>query len=368
MWPQLGFKLRYELSKTYDMQSEFDSSNVSFEPSHLRKGALKKGLDISDMPHSSALGGNAISTGTEFGHSDDRSESEDVTDYDNQNQNETESDSDEENSGSIASTTKGTINKIRVTWQSDTENDSTLQSYDPTNIISKGILPQRAGERSSFVTIGFVGNPNAGKSSLINALAGRKVVSVSSTPGHTKHLQTIFLNPYTRLCDCPGLVFPMVGVPYPLQVLGGQVNIAQVRETFSTLAYVGARFPLERAYNLHSLSVPSFATHSIPPPLSSLPSTTDDDTYREEISVDIGKDLNGSGNHIEKIDTEISKRKIVSGWSGFGLAEAYAVKRGYYTRKQIPDAHRAGNEILRDLQTGKIIFAVSPPPAHRRLK
>lgn len=35
-----------------------------------------------------------------------------------------------------------------------------------------------------------------------------QVVSVSRTPGHTKHLQTIFLTPTVRLCDCPGLVFP----------------------------------------------------------------------------------------------------------------------------------------------------------------
>lgn len=33
-------------------------------------------------------------------------------------------------------------------------------------------------------------------------------VSTSKTPGHTKHLQTIFLTPTVRLCDCPGLVFP----------------------------------------------------------------------------------------------------------------------------------------------------------------
>lgn len=44
-----------------------------------------------------------------------------------------------------------------------------------------------------------------------------KVVSVSRTPGHTKHFQTIFLTPSVRLCDCPGLVFPSK-LPKPLQV------------------------------------------------------------------------------------------------------------------------------------------------------
>ena len=35
-----------------------------------------------------------------------------------------------------------------------------------------------------------------------------QVVSVSRTPGHTKHFQTIFLTRNVRMCDSPGLVFP----------------------------------------------------------------------------------------------------------------------------------------------------------------
>jgi len=46
---------------------------------------------------------------------------------------------------------------------------------------------------------------------------GVKVVSVSRTPGHTKHFQTIFLTSTVRLCDSPGLVFPSA-VARPLQV------------------------------------------------------------------------------------------------------------------------------------------------------
>lgn len=52
------------------------------------------------------------------------------------------------------------------------------------------------------------GFPNVGKSSVINSLVGRKVVSVSRTPGHTKYFQTYYLTKTVKLCDCPGLVFP----------------------------------------------------------------------------------------------------------------------------------------------------------------
>lgn len=71
--------------------------------------------------------------------------------------------------------------------------------------------------KNSILTIGCLGQPNVGKSSVMNAMMGRKVVSVSKTPGHTKHFQTIFLTRNVRLCDCPGLVFPS-NVPKAIQV------------------------------------------------------------------------------------------------------------------------------------------------------
>lgn len=57
----------------------------------------------------------------------------------------------------------------------------------------------------SYFSSGF---PNVGKSSVINSLVGKKVVSVSRTPGHTKYFQTYYLTQTVKLCDCPGLVFP----------------------------------------------------------------------------------------------------------------------------------------------------------------
>ena len=84
-----------------------------------------------------------------------------------------------------------------------------------------------AGEENCL-TLGTIGHPNVGKSSLLNSLLGKKKVSVSKTPGHTKHFQTIYLTKNVRLCDCPGLVFPSK-VPKPLQVIMGSFPIAQVQ-------------------------------------------------------------------------------------------------------------------------------------------
>lgn len=73
---------------------------------------------------------------------------------------------------------------------------------------------------STVPCIVFLGFPNVGKSSLINGLVGRKVVSVSRTPGHTRYFQTYFLTPSVKLCDCPGLIFPSL-LPRQLQVCCG---------------------------------------------------------------------------------------------------------------------------------------------------
>ena len=82
-------------------------------------------------------------------------------------------------------------------------------------------------EVSQALTIGCIGHPNVGKSSVINSIVGRKVVSTSRTPGHTKHFQTYFVTCNIQLCDCPGLVFPSI-VDKQQQIFSGLYPIAQV--------------------------------------------------------------------------------------------------------------------------------------------
>lgn len=78
--------------------------------------------------------------------------------------------------------------------------------------------------------VGLVGYPNVGKSSTINALLGSKKVSVSSTPGKTKHFQTLVFSPKITLCDCPGLVFPQFANTQADMVIDGVLPIDQMRE------------------------------------------------------------------------------------------------------------------------------------------
>lgn len=160
--------------------------------------------------------------------------------------------------------------------------------------------------RNGVLTIGCVGTPNVGKSSLMNALMGKKVVSVSRTPGHTKHFQTIFLTKTVCLCDCPGLVFPST-VPKQYQILMGSFPIAQVREPYTAIRFLAERLDLPKLLRLQ---------------------------------------------HQDNDDT----------WSAMDICDAWAAQRHYFTAKAARlDSYRAANSILRMALEGKICMHAYPP-------
>ena len=61
--------------------------------------------------------------------------------------------------------------------------------------------------KAGSVTVGVVGYPNVGKSSLINSLKRTKVCAVAAQAGHTKDLQSVQLERGMRVIDSPGVVF-----------------------------------------------------------------------------------------------------------------------------------------------------------------
>ena len=58
----------------------------------------------------------------------------------------------------------------------------------------------------ALITVGVVGFPNVGKSSLINSLKRSKAAATGNTPGVTKQMQEIQLDKNIVLLDSPGVV------------------------------------------------------------------------------------------------------------------------------------------------------------------
>ncbi|CAG8692878.1 979_t:CDS:2, partial [Acaulospora colombiana] len=136
-------------------------------------------------------------------------------------------------------------------------NDPRVRINTADDLIS--LLAMEAGEIEESpdpdrkLMIGLVGYPNVGKSSTINALLGEKRVSVSSTPGKTKHFQTIHISPLLVLCDCPGLVFPNFATTNGDMVCNGVLPIDQLREYTGPVALITQRIPkyvLETIYGI----------------------------------------------------------------------------------------------------------------------
>ena len=194
--------------------------------------------------------------------------------------------------------------------------DTSILTVDELeSLFLENISADGTGERKT--TIGLVGYPNVGKSSTINALMGAKKVSVSSTPGKTKHFQTLHLSDQVILCDCPGLVFPNFATTKAELVCNGVLPIDQLREYSGPGGLVATRIPRPFLENVYGI--------------------------------------------------KIVVRPIEEGGTGTQTASevlrAYAKARGLNTQgaSSQPDQSRAARYILKDYVTGKLLYCHPPP-------
>uniref|UniRef100_A0A1E1XFH0 Large subunit GTPase 1 homolog n=1 Tax=Amblyomma aureolatum TaxID=187763 RepID=A0A1E1XFH0_9ACAR len=170
-------------------------------------------------------------------------------------------------------------------------------------------------ERNGKTVIGLVGYPNVGKSSTINALLRSKRVSVSTTPGKTKHFQTLNLDEELCLCDCPGLVFPNFVSSKAEMVVHGILPIDQMTDHVGPVNLVGSLIPRHVLESTYSICLPA-------------PHETEDPT-RAPTSEE--------------------------------LLNSYGYMRGFMTQSGLPDNPRASRYILKDFVSGKLLYCVAPP-------
>jgi large subunit GTPase 1 len=233
--------------------------------------------------------------------SDEEEEEEEDDDDDQEEDSETSEDEDEEEAEAGPSA-------------QSTLNTQILTVEELEELFLENISQDSTQDRKT--TIGLVGYPNVGKSSTINALIGAKKVSVSSTPGKTKHFQTIHLSDRVILCDCPGLVLPNFATTKAELVCNGILPIDQLREFTGPAGLVAQRIPHAFLENVYGM--------------------------------------------------KITMRPAEEGGAGVPTASemlrAYAKARGFATTGHgQPDESRAARYILKDYVSGKLLYCHPPP-------
>ncbi|XP_020224847.1 GTPase LSG1-1 isoform X1 [Cajanus cajan] len=192
--------------------------------------------------------------------------------------------------------------------------NSSSSGTGPSNIQSP--CENVAGSSSSDnVVVGFVGYPNVGKSSTINALVGKKRTGVTSTPGKTKHFQTLIISDKLTLCDCPGLVFPSFSSSRSEMIASGVLPIDRMTEHKEAVQVVADKVPRHVIEEIYKISLPkpkSYEPQSRPP-------------------------------------------------LAFELLGAYCASRRYVTASGLPDETRAARQILKDYIDGKLPHYEMPP-------
>lgn len=164
--------------------------------------------------------------------------------------------------------------------------------------------------------VGFVGYPNVGKSSIINALFGSKKVSMSRQPGKTKHFQTLE-SPLFTLCDCPGLVFPSLVATKAHLVINSTMPIDQTigqrseERVIAPVKLIAEKLGTKKLYEFYGIK---------------------------------------SNQILAMRGCQVSR-----------FLHSFAASRGKFLRDKVPDEMWASRSVLRDFTTGKLVYCELPP-------
>jgi nuclear GTP-binding protein len=133
-----------------------------------------------------------------------------------------------------------------------------------TNPFGKGALIQLLRQFAKLhqdrkqISVGFIGYPNTGKSSIINALRKKKVCNVAPIAGETKVWQYITLMKRIYLIDCPGVVFPHGDTETDI-VLKGVIRVENVPAPEDHVEEVLNR--VKKEYIVRNYGIPDWKDH-----------------------------------------------------------------------------------------------------------
>lgn len=185
------------------------------------------------------------------------------------------------------------------------------------NLLTEKFSPSSRRSKDSL-TVGFIGYPNVGKSSTLNAILGHKKVPVSVTPGKTKHFQTIYVRSDLILCDCPGLVMPSFAYSRADLVVAGILSIDGMRDYLAPVGLVCERIPRHILETMYGINLPKSQNTQV----------------------------NDSLNRI------LTPHELLA---------AHAFMHGFMTAKGNPNYDRSARIILKDYVKGRLLYCHPPP-------
>lgn len=188
-----------------------------------------------------------------------------------------------------------------------------LKSYKPPN---------------KSITVGVVGFPNVGKSSLINSLKRAKVCPVASEPGWTKELQSVSVERGLKIIDSPGVIFD---------------------EDYSDSGPTS----ISQASRILLLNVLSASTVDPLPVVNAILSRTPHEKLRELYALPDFSDSSGDHDMTENAMPTATK-----------FLTMLALTSGRLLPGGTPNLEAAATQVLRDWNSGKIPYFTPVPEIH----
>ncbi|XLR41714.1 hypothetical protein HN51_019907 [Arachis hypogaea] len=149
--------------------------------------------------------------------------------------------------------TKGWLRVLSKEYPTLAFHASINKSFGKGSLLSVLRQFSRLKSDKQAISVGFVGYPNVGKSSVINTLRTKNVCKVAPIPGETKVWQYITLTKRIFLIDCPGVVYQNKDSETDV-VLKGVVRVTNLQDAADHIGEVLKRVKkehLKRAYRIN---------------------------------------------------------------------------------------------------------------------